>query len=132
MSNLVLDNKFVAGGVFGFEIAKQFASQGARLLICGRNSASLKKATKILNSLTKRNSCDYLVCDVSVEKDIKSLVKKTLDKYGSISILVNNAGIQGDKGKLEEANINNWKKTIEVNLIGSVLMCKEIIPIFKN
>jgi NAD(P)-dependent dehydrogenase (short-subunit alcohol dehydrogenase family) len=136
MSNLVLDNKvaIITGGAhgLGFEIAKQFASQGARILICGRNRALLKKASKILNSSVKPNSCDYLVCDVSVEKDIKNLVKKTLDKYGSISILVNNAGIQGDKGKLEEANVNNWKKTIEINLIGSVLMCKEIIPVFKK
>ncbi len=136
MMDLVLDNKvaIITGGGhgLGFEIAKKFASHGARLMICGRDESSLKKASDELNSSFKNNCCDYFICDVAIEKDIKDLVKKTLDKYNSISILVNNAGIQGAKGRLEETNIDNWKKTIEVNLFGSVMMCKEIIPIFRE
>ena len=111
MMDLVLDNKvaIITGGGhgLGFEIAKKFASHGARLMICGRDESSLKKASDELNSSFKNNCCDYFICDVAIEKDIKDLVKKTLDKYNSISILVKNAGIQGAKGRLEETNIDN-------------------------
>ena len=136
MQDIGLDDKvaIITGGGhgLGFEIAKKLALHGAKLMICGRDETSLEKASSELNSSIKNNCCDYSVCDISIESDIKNFVKTTLKKYNSISILVNNAGIQGTKGRLEETDIENWKKTIEINLIGSVMMCKEVIPIFKE
>ena len=79
MLDLELDNKvaIITGGGhgLGFEIAKKLASHGARLMICGRDQASLEKASIEINSI-KNNCCDYCICDISVENDVKILVKK--------------------------------------------------------
>ena len=56
----------------------------------------------------------------------------TIKKFGKCNILVNNAGIYGPKGKIENINWKDWKKTIEINLFGSILMCRHLIKYFKK
>ena len=56
----------------------------------------------------------------------------TTQKLGNCSILVNNAGIYGPKNKIEKINWKEWKKTIEINLFGSVLMSQGLIDQFKK
>jgi len=117
----------------GFEIAKKFILAGASITICSRNKKNLKSAEFKLKKLLKKNQkLLTIVADISKEKDVKKLIKITIQKLGDCSILVNNAGIYGPKNKLEKTNWKEWKKTIEINLFGSVLMCKELINHFKK
>lgn len=117
----------------GFEIAKKFILAGASIIICSRNKNNLKSAEfKLKKLLNKNQKLLTIVADVSKEKDVKKLIKITIQKLGDCSILVNNAGIYGPKNKLEKTNWKEWKKTIEINLFGSVLMCKELINHFKK
>ena len=60
------------------------------------------------------------------------LIKKTISRLGKVDILVNNAGIYGPKGHIEKVNCDEWKETIQINLYGSILMCKNILPHFKK
>ena len=117
----------------GFEIAKKFILAGASITICSRNKKNLKSAEfKLKKLLNKNQKLLTIVADISKEKDVKKLIKITIQKLGDCSILVNNAGIYGPKNKLEKTNWKEWKKTIEINLFGSVLMCKELINHFKK
>jgi NAD(P)-dependent dehydrogenase (short-subunit alcohol dehydrogenase family) len=117
----------------GFEIAKKFILAGASIAICSRNKKNLKSAEfKLKKLLNKNQKLLTIVADISKEKDVKKLIKITIQKLGDCSILVNNAGIYGPKNKLEKTNWKEWKKTIEINLFGSVLMCKELINHFKK
>ena len=60
------------------------------------------------------------------------MVEFTLKQLGACHILVNNAGIYGPKGNFEEVDWIEWTKVIEINVYGSVLMCRELIPHFKK
>ena len=51
---------------------------------------------------------------------------------GGCHILINNAGIYGPKGEIESVNWKDWMKAIEINLFGSVLMCRSLLPHFKK
>jgi len=117
----------------GFEIAKKFILAGASITICSRNKNNLRSAEfKLKKLLNKNQKLLTIVADISKEKDVKKLIKITIQKLGDCSILVNNAGIYGPKNKLEKTNWKEWKKTVEINLFGSVLMCKGLINHFKK
>ena len=137
MKILPLLNKIaiITGGSegLGFEIAKKFILAGASIAICSRNKKNLKSAElKLKKLLNKNQKLITIVADISKENDVKKLIKITIQKLGDCSILVNNAGIYGPKNKIEKTNWKEWKKTIEINLFGSVLMCKELINHFKK
>lgn len=61
--------------------------------------------------------------DVSDEEQVKNMVQETINKFGRIDVLVNNAGIAIDK-EFEDRTVENWKRTLEVNTIGTFLVSK--------
>ena len=135
--NKVLANKVAiitgASEGLGFEIAKKFILEGANITICSRNKKNLKLAKENLIKILYPNQKILVVNgDVSKELDVKKIINLTIKKFGKCNILVNNAGIYGPKGKIENINWQEWKKTIEINLFGSILMCKNIIKYFKK
>jgi NAD(P)-dependent dehydrogenase (short-subunit alcohol dehydrogenase family) len=117
----------------GFEIAKKFILEGANITICSRNKKNLKLAEESLTKILYSNQRILVVpADVSKQSDVKKIINMTIKKFGKCNILVNNAGIYGPKGKIENINWEDWKKTIEINLFGSILMCKNLIKYFKK
>lgn len=117
----------------GFEISKYFLKFGANLIICSSNRQNIKKAFIKLKKIIKNDQkIFYRITDVSSLKQVKQLVNFSIKKLKNIDILVNNAGIYGPKGNIETLNWNEWVKTIEVNLFGSVMLCKSLLPHFKK
>lgn len=117
----------------GFEIAKKFILCGADLMICARDKKKLENVTKYLKKLSSsKQKILSKVADISIKKDVNLVVKDTLSQLGGCHILVNNAGIYGPKDNIELINWKDWIKTIEVNLYGSILMCRALIKHFKR
>ena len=117
----------------GFEIAKFFLMAGANVVLCARNENLLEKAK--LTLLSYVNKDQKILCipsDVSLIEDVRMVVSKTIEEFKTCHILVNNAGIYGPKGPIETIDWSEWTKTIEINLFGSILMARELIPIFKK
>ena len=122
-----------ASSGIGFEISKQFLHHGADLIICSSNLYKIKKAYKNLSLIKNKNQkIFHMRVDISSEQQIKKMIRQTIKKFKKIDILINNAGVYGPKGFIEKINWNAWVKTIEINLFGSVLLCKEVIPYFKK
>ena len=122
-----------ASSGIGFEISKQFLYHGADLIICSSNLSKIKKAYKKLSLIKNKNQkIFHMRVDISSKQQIKKLIRQTIKKFKKIDILINNAGVYGPKGFIEKINWNAWVKTIEINLFGSVLLCKEVIPYFKK
>ena len=71
------------------------------------------------------------VANVSAEADVKAVVVKTIEELGGCHILVNNAGIYGPKGEIETVDWTEWVKAIQINVYGSILMCRALLPHFK-
>jgi len=117
----------------GFEIAKKYLEAGASVAICARDSAMLQRAKKeLLPILSASQQIVAQSADVSNSDDVRNLVDATIAALGRIDILVNNAGIYGPKGAAEVVDWQEWVHAIEINLLGSVLMCRAVLPHFKK
>lgn len=112
-------------------IAARFLAEGANVLICARDAALLEKTRAELAS-----SGDGRVlaraCDVSDETQVAELTEFALQEFGSVQALVSNAGVYGPMGPTEEVDLREWMRAIEINLFGTLLPCRALIPHFKK
>ena len=123
-----LKTAIVTGGSkgIGFRIAKILAKNNYNIVICSRNLAQLLKAKKEIKSYGVK--CLALKVNVANYKQCKSLVRRTIEKFKRIDLLINNAGVQGPVGKLWQNNIKEWEKTIQINLLGTFYMSHLVVP----
>ena len=124
-----LENKVAivtgAGKGIGWGIAKVFSQEGAKVVIVDWDEEAGKKtAEEILQS---GGDALFVHCDVSNEEQVKAMVQATLDKYGRIDVLVNNAGV-GVYLAVLEATSEDWDHCLAVNLKGVFLCSKYAIP----
>lgn len=116
----------------GFQIAQRFLAEGADLMLCARNAALLDQArSELLKSASPGQKILAQTADVSVESDVQNVVKQALDQLKGCHILVNNAGVYGPKGEIDSVDWADWVKAIEINVYGSVLMSRAVLPHFK-
>ena len=117
----------------GAEIARHYVKAGANVLVCARSAESLGRGAEELRRLgSAKQKIISLTADVSKPSDSEKVAKRALDEFGDLQILVNNAGVYGPKGVLEEVDWQEWTRSIEINLYGSVLMCRAVLPHFKQ
>jgi NAD(P)-dependent dehydrogenase (short-subunit alcohol dehydrogenase family) len=124
----------VTGGShgLGLEIARAYVAAGARVLVCARDAAALERARTELESLAPdRASVEAATVDVSEPKAVEGLVGVALERFSRIHVLVNNAGVYGPKGPTEDVAWDEWEHAVRVNLFGSVLCSREVLPHFR-
>ncbi len=115
----------------GLSIAELFASQGADLLICSRNSTDLKAAQQQISAHGKGRVLAQ-TADVSLESDVKDLADIAASQLGGVDILVCNAGVYGPKGSIDELPWDEWVRAININLIGTVLCCRSFLSLLRD
>jgi NAD(P)-dependent dehydrogenase (short-subunit alcohol dehydrogenase family) len=117
----------------GFEIAKKYLEAGASLMICARNEMLLDKAVLALRPFAGTGqSMLALPADISKPADVTALVDAAIREFGRLDILVNNAGVVGPCGTIENIDLKAWFRAIEINLLGSVLLSRAVLPHFKK
>ncbi len=119
-----------AGRGLGWAIAKRLADDGARLVIAEINWESAQEKALLLKKIG-REALPIKV-DVSKTNEVNHMVAQVLEKFGHIDILVNNAGILGPYFPVEEYPEELWDQVIAVNLKGTFLCCKAVIPVMKK
>lgn len=116
----------------GLEIARAYVKAGASVLLCAREESALGEARDELASLATGDQLVAAeVADVSRPADAVRLVATSLRLFPQLHVLVNNAGLYGPKGSIDEIDWEVWTRAIEVNLLGSVLMARAVLPHFK-
>ncbi len=119
----------VTGGAGGLGAAtvRMLAREGARVAVCDL-------ADEAGEALAKEVGGDYHRLDVSSEAAWKSVVETVVAKHGAIDVLVNLAGIEGDisASSPETTSLAEWRKVMAVNLDGTFLGCREILPVMKR
>lgn len=116
----------------GLTIARAFMQAGADLVLCARDKRRLEDAGRELRESSPAERRIVLhAADISKESDARRLVEMALSAFPRIHILVNNAGVYGPMGSLEETDWREWVAAVEINLFGSTLMCRTILPHFK-
>jgi len=110
-------NAVITGGAqgIGSSIAEYFLSSGASVCLWDKNE-TLVKETKSL--LKKKGKVEFIVSDVTNIESVKEATLKTKNSFGSIDILICNAGIAGPNMKLWEYPPDEWQKVIDVDLTG--------------
>ena len=117
----------------GLEIAKRYITAGADLMLCARNANMLEQAqAHLLTIASSGQKVIALPADVSVESDVYSVVAQTLEQLDGCHILVNNAGVYGPKGEIESIDWSQWVAAMQINVFGSVLMSRAVLPHFKK
>ena len=125
----------ITGGSLGIgkAIAKACVDAGAGVLICARDQSALDSAKSELERIASpKQVIRARAADVSRSDDVSALVDFAMSELPNFSALVNCAGITGPTGLLEEADIQEWILTIQVNLIGTMLTCRAVIPHFRK
>ncbi len=106
----------------GRATALLFAKEGAKVVI--NFEKEKQRAQEVADEIVKMNGVAMIVqADVAQEDQVKSMVEKCIEAFGKIDILVNNAGIVYDV-PFEERTVEQWKRTLDVNLIGTYLCSK--------
>ena len=105
----------------GFATAKLFSSAGAQVVITSKNSSKIAEAAGKLD-------CLGIPADVKKLSEVHDVVKKTIERFGRIDILINNAGIFPKIKKLHEISEDEWNEVIDTNLNGPYRFAKEVIP----
>jgi len=111
----------------GQSIAIELAKNGANVIISDVLPAN--ETLKKIKSLKRKT--EYVKADISSEEDVKNLIKQTIKKFKKIDILVNNAGIFKQNDTLNVSQ-EEWDKTININLKGTFLCCREALKHMKK
>ncbi|MBO1512601.1 3-oxoacyl-[acyl-carrier-protein] reductase [Metabacillus bambusae] len=117
----------ITGGARGIgkETAQKFFQKGAKVVICDRDRSA---GMAVLEEFGDKNRVEFFEVDVTNTAQIEEMVQSTIDTYGRIDILINNAGITID-GFLTKMNEDDWEKVIAVNLSGVFKFTKAVIPV---
>ncbi len=124
-----MQNKVVvitgAAGYIGKASAKLFAKEGANLVLVDKKKEILDEA---INEIGLKDGQFIIVeADVTKEEDVKKYVSKTIQQYGKIDALFNNAGIEGNVAYVLEDTVDNYEKVMSVNVTGVFLGLKYAI-----
>jgi NAD(P)-dependent dehydrogenase (short-subunit alcohol dehydrogenase family) len=106
-------------------IAVEFAKEGARLVLVNRRPAT--ETEKLVAQAGGKATS--IICDISKEAEVKAMGGKAAEILGGkIDILINNAGFNGRASLVKDMKLEDWDYTLRVNLTGTMLVCREIIP----
>ena len=126
-----LENKVAlvtgAGRGIGRAIASAYAAEGAKLALAARSLDQLEETAELARSQGAQ-TC-IIEADVTEQASVESMARKAVECFGQIDVLVNNAGIVGPIGALEDNDVEDWLRTVQVNLVGTYLCCRSVIPI---
>ncbi len=111
----------------GKAVALAYAHEGVKLVICARTASEIEQSAGEIRQLG--TECLGLVCDVSVEDSVATLVKDLEDYFGRVDILVNNAGVMTRPVSVAELEVRKWDYTLAVNLRGTFLVTRTILPL---
>lgn len=128
MNNLFRDKVVIITGAssgIGEAIAWEFAKNGSKVVLAARSEENLSMVTSKIRELGYE--AFYVKTDVSKEEDCRNLISKTVERYGKINILVNNAGISM-RARFDDVDLKVLHRLMDVNFWGTVYCTKYALP----
>ena len=117
----------ITGGAMGIGrvLAEGLAAEGAHIVIADRADAESAAAEMTAAGYTALG----IACDVSSEEETMNMAARTIEVFGSIDVLVNNAGIYSSltPGPFEAQTAEEWRNILDVNVVGAFLCCKAVV-----
>jgi NAD(P)-dependent dehydrogenase (short-subunit alcohol dehydrogenase family) len=120
----------------GLAVAERCLAEGADVAVCARTPETIERVGAALRAQAGKSGRPQRVvaacADVSNVAEVEALVARVERELGDLDGLVNNAGIYGPKGLSEEVDWAEWAKAVEINLFGTVLPCRAVLPGFRQ
>lgn len=117
----------------GLAIARAYVEAGASVMLCARDRAMLAQAREAL-SAAAGDGVQVLArpADVSRPDEVSALVADTIASLGGLEVLVNNAGVYGPMGAIDEIAWDEWLRAMDININGSVLPLRAVLAHFRQ
>jgi 3-oxoacyl-[acyl-carrier protein] reductase len=115
-----------AGRGIGAAIARKLASLGAAVVLCGRTMNSLQATASAISNAGGR--AEPMECDVTRLESVQNLASRVEQTYGTLNILVNNAGVGAFSGPLHQLTPEAWDKVLNTNLRGVFYCIRSFAP----
>jgi NAD(P)-dependent dehydrogenase (short-subunit alcohol dehydrogenase family) len=109
----------------GLVLAREFAKEGSRLVICARDKEELERARDDLES--RSTQVLPIACDVSKRSEVEEMIARAHDHYGRIDVLVNNAGVI-EVGPLEVMTLEDFRTAMDIHFWGPIYTALAVIP----
>lgn len=128
LTSLAGKTAFITGGAngIGLGIAKALVAQGANVMLADINAERLEAASNALGE-----NADSVICDVTDAGAIKTAADKTIERFGKVHIVVNNAGV-GSGGAPGETSLDDWRWVVNVNFLAVVYGVEIFVPLIKS
>ena len=114
-----------AGRGIGRAIALRAAGEGCRTVLVARSADQLEAVQAEIAG--RGGQACRIRADVAIQEDLEALVKQTLDRFGAIDFLINNAG-WGVKAQVAKGRISDWEQTLRVNLLAPMILSQLVLP----
>lgn len=115
-----------AGKGIGRHIAVAFARAGATVALAGRDISALEETQEMVQALGR--SVLVTPADVCVPEQVQEMGARVLEEWGRVDALVCNSGVAGPTAPLWEVSLEDWEETLRVNLTGTFLSCRALLP----
>jgi 2-dehydro-3-deoxy-L-rhamnonate dehydrogenase (NAD+) len=118
----------ITGGArgIGYAVAERMLRSGGRVSLWDRDAQRLEESVAALSHLGLIVGAQV---ELTKEQDVQDSVKATMEHFGKVDVLVNNAGITGGNAPTWELDSSVWREVVEVNLIAPFLLCRAVVPI---
>ncbi|MEO0438759.1 MAG: SDR family NAD(P)-dependent oxidoreductase [Pseudomonadota bacterium] len=122
----------ITGGAdgIGLDLARALGQRGMNIVITDIEAPQLAKAASALNDLGIQHHAVEM--DVAVRSDWERTARETVDTFGDVHMLINNAGVSGGVGSIENLDEEGWRWCIDVNLMGTVYGANTMVPLMKG
>jgi NAD(P)-dependent dehydrogenase (short-subunit alcohol dehydrogenase family) len=132
---LLNDKVVIVSGIgpgLGIHLATLAAAEGAAVVLAARTEAKLKDAERAIRDLGLGTAVLRVPTDISNGAECENLASRTIAEFGRIDGLVNSAYVPGTLGPVESADLEDWRRTFDVNLFGTLRLCQAVIPYMKH
>lgn len=119
-----------AGSGIGRATAIRFAQEGASVVLVGRTTETLKATAREFpedHTWIHADSYMTITCDISDQSQVQEMMKRVIERFDKIDVLVNNAG-KATQGKITELTSEDWQSVMDVNLTGTFYVCQAAMP----
>ncbi len=119
-----------AGGAIGREIALLLAARGVAVLAADHDAAAAEATAEAVRAAG--GACAAHATDVTCEEAVAGMVAACVERFGSLDLLVGNAAIEGPAGRIEELDVEAFRRVLDVNVLGVFLCLKHALPVMQQ
>ncbi|WP_028813545.1 SDR family NAD(P)-dependent oxidoreductase [Streptomyces flavidovirens] len=121
-----------AGSGLGRAIALALAAEGANVVVAGRRAAPLDETVALAGQAGGTGTTVAVTADVSRSEDVRALVRESVERFGSLDVAVNNAGVFRGGGPVAELSESDWRTLLDINVTGVLLSMQAEIDAMRS